>query len=160
MKKKAFTLVELLVVIAIIALLLAMLIPALNAARERARQAACLANVRQLAIATQTYASLTEYLPVYAAYEGGAPMVNPEAWASNDPIVGPSSASAGLLDGGQWPKAPDGSQAPENPEVWQDPICRYTPGACLIKNGDLDEAKIFDQACPTSKSTIRLKLWL
>ena len=65
---KAFTLVELLVVIAIIALLLAMLVPALNAARERARQLACLANVRQLGIATQTYAHNTGYLPVFMVF--------------------------------------------------------------------------------------------
>lgn len=55
-EKKAFTLVELLVVIAIIALLMAILIPALNRAREQAKRATCLSNLRQLMLAWIMYA--------------------------------------------------------------------------------------------------------
>ncbi len=53
---RAFTLIELLVVIAIIALLIAILLPALGGARQAARQAVCMSNQRQLAIAYATYA--------------------------------------------------------------------------------------------------------
>jgi prepilin-type N-terminal cleavage/methylation domain-containing protein/prepilin-type processing-associated H-X9-DG protein len=54
---KAFTLMELLVVISIIALLLAILVPSLGKARELARQAVCRSNIKNLCIANNTYAS-------------------------------------------------------------------------------------------------------
>ena len=53
--RSGFTLIELLVVVAIIALLIAILLPSLSRARERARIAYCLSNVRQLAIEYRTY---------------------------------------------------------------------------------------------------------
>lgn len=55
-KLRAFTLVELLVVISIIALLLAILVPILGHARERARRAACMANLRSIGQSIFVYA--------------------------------------------------------------------------------------------------------
>ena len=55
MFKKGFTLIELLVVIAIIAILAAILFPVFAQAREKARQASCLSNVKQLGTACQLY---------------------------------------------------------------------------------------------------------
>jgi prepilin-type N-terminal cleavage/methylation domain-containing protein/prepilin-type processing-associated H-X9-DG protein len=56
-RPRAFTLVELLVVIAIIALLIGVLLPALSSARSQAKSLACLSNVRQIATAAQMYAN-------------------------------------------------------------------------------------------------------
>jgi len=55
MKRKGFTLIELLVVIAIIAILAAILFPVFAKAREKARQATCLSNLKELGLSTLMY---------------------------------------------------------------------------------------------------------
>jgi len=60
----AFTLVELLVVIAIIGILIALLLPAIQAAREAARRATCTNNMKQIGIALHNYHSVYERFPM------------------------------------------------------------------------------------------------
>lgn len=66
---KGFTLIELLVVIAIIAILAAILFPVFSQAREKARQTACLSNLKQLGNALTMYVQdFDETLPAWTTY--------------------------------------------------------------------------------------------
>ncbi len=68
----AFTLVELLVVVAIIALLIAMLLPSMGQARELARIAVCASNIKQQLTGALTYAhDAGDYLPPFQRPSGG-----------------------------------------------------------------------------------------
>lgn len=77
---RAFTLIELLVVIAIIAILAAILFPVFAKAREKARQTACVSNMKQLGSASMMYAQDydEEFMEQYRNHEGGTSAVWPD----------------------------------------------------------------------------------
>jgi prepilin-type N-terminal cleavage/methylation domain-containing protein/prepilin-type processing-associated H-X9-DG protein len=117
--KPAFTLIELLVVIAIIAIIAAILFPVFAQAREKARQAACLSNCKQLGTAIEAYlqdydgayplswfgfsaaygwdVALFPYVKNYQVYECPSNKVTPRYWQGYAPRgVGPIPGSYAL----------------------------------------------------------------
>ena len=70
--RRAFTLVELLVVIGIIAVLISLLLPALNKARDHAQTAQCLSNLHQIGIGAYMYAANNQGYIVPAGYENNS----------------------------------------------------------------------------------------
>jgi prepilin-type N-terminal cleavage/methylation domain-containing protein/prepilin-type processing-associated H-X9-DG protein len=81
MPKRAFTLVETLVVISVVSLLVAVSMPALLAAQQHGKTIACLSNLRQLTLAAGMYTQGNDgYYPIAYSYQPGQPETISYAW--------------------------------------------------------------------------------
>jgi prepilin-type N-terminal cleavage/methylation domain-containing protein len=85
-KGRAFTLIELLIVVAVIALLLAIAIPCLSKVRQRARRMVCLNNIHQGLVISSMYSSDSDqYLPLGNIIDRKNPQYN-ETWDESDQL--------------------------------------------------------------------------
>jgi prepilin-type N-terminal cleavage/methylation domain-containing protein/prepilin-type processing-associated H-X9-DG protein len=114
--RRAFTLVELLVVVAIVALLVGLLLPSLAAARRSALTTQCLSNVRQLTIASRLYSHDHdgELIGYGLSEEANTPLEEEDSWFNtledyyDTPLVAQSPVDTSI----HWPEDRGGSGVP------------------------------------------------
>jgi prepilin-type N-terminal cleavage/methylation domain-containing protein/prepilin-type processing-associated H-X9-DG protein len=136
-ERRGFTLIELLVVIAIIGILAAMVFPVFARARESARKAVCLSNVKNIALAFQMYlADNNDTLPpsehnqraidYFAAHPGGGTMCDDIAGGNQEMAyrANPYLRWAVILD-----------EYVKNRDVWRCPSAKLEAGATFMLPG-------------------------
>lgn len=151
MRRHAFTLVELLVVIAIIALLIGLLLPALAKARESARTSTCLSNMKQVGLANAAFMNdNNDVMPIRAKPRNPA---DPEEdqWAQNSSYTHGGRSPLSVAEGGADVRfAPFCYQRPLNPYAHPDrPQGSYEVRVETQQRGKF-EFPIFE--CPSDKS--------
>jgi prepilin-type N-terminal cleavage/methylation domain-containing protein len=130
--RRAFTLIELMVVIAIIAILMALLLPALAMARENGRRAVCLSNLRQSGIAIQGYANDNEGMIPYGPK--APPFTSP---ANFYPSTGAPTSLISLQSG-----APVGIGLLLANHLEDQPKVLFCPGTDQALDSDAELAKV------------------
>jgi prepilin-type N-terminal cleavage/methylation domain-containing protein/prepilin-type processing-associated H-X9-DG protein len=135
-KRWAFTLIELLIVIAIIAILASILLPVLASARLRAQQVNCISNIKQLAEASMIY------------------------YDENNTWVGPINTNNPNLSQGDWMGAMVGDY--RNTNVLYCPAAPFqgNPSNAINPPGKADTAWIWTLSSPAYSSSYGINKWL
>jgi prepilin-type N-terminal cleavage/methylation domain-containing protein/prepilin-type processing-associated H-X9-DG protein len=121
-RRRGFTLIELLVVIAIIGILAAMVFPVFARARESARKAVCLSNVKNIALAIQMY--LADNNDTMPTMEHRAEVIDRVWCAEGATYLNPYL---------RWPVILD--EYVKNRDVWRCPSAKLEGGAGNISPG-------------------------
>lgn len=114
MKRKGFTLIEVLVVIAIIAVLVGLLVPAVQKVREAANRMSCSNNIKQIALAWHNYEQVNGNFPyggqfyMPARYINGVPATRLNQWAGWAFQILPFIEQGAIYNGG--PGEDDGTK--------------------------------------------------
>ena len=146
--RKGFTLIELLVVIAIIAILAAILFPVFARAREKARQASCQSNLKELALGTLMYAQ--DFDECYPCWDRGP------SDETQSPFY-PGRAIMPYVKNLQIFTCPSGADIPgshtSDPNTWNTYRSFHCPGP--ISTGYGWNTHIFGRATPYKMAQIR-----
>jgi prepilin-type N-terminal cleavage/methylation domain-containing protein/prepilin-type processing-associated H-X9-DG protein len=150
-RRRGFTLIELLVVIAIIGILAAMVFPVFARARESARKAVCLSNVKNLALAIQMY--LSDYSDHFPPTETRTEVID---WFNMNGGVDCCCNSMSANPYLRFPVVMD--EYVRNREVWQCPSSSYlktygiNPGPdwfkVLLDNPDMQQCSLLVCSSP------------
>ena len=146
MNKKAFTLVELLVVISIIAMLMAFLVPSLSRARGFAKQITCLSNLHQMVIAAEVYCNNNDgYYPIAYASKFSPSLSISYAWdftTVKDWNTLELKVTPGLLWGGETIEKIHQCPSLKGGHNWlNDPYTGYNYNTSYIGHGSLEQIR-------------------
>ena len=144
---RAFSLVELMVVIAIIGILIALLLPAVQAAREAARRIHCRNNMKQIALSVQTF---------HASRNALVPAVVFSKYKTLFPLLWPYSEQMGLAeftdsDDPRWPRL-DGGKFNQVDGYW------FANNSKLTDEERAQLSSVPYMKCPTRRSGVQMFL--